>query len=295
MKKLFFILQVSLFVAFNFFLLLTFYQAVTERAVTPGVGYNIPVYNSIEEFDPSLSRLNSIEKLGNYADSIAAKSTKAYPEIAAAIIRKRFYHGYSLYGFNENYMAMVLSKVTVQGLNAIVIPDDILKYPFAACSQQSIVLMDLLQSRGYVTRSVGFSGKETGHFCFEAYYNHSWHYFDTDKEPDEKVLAAYNRPSIAFLNQNPDVLLKAYSRYSEDYVFDVFTTYKYGTVNAFPAPKAIIFQKISKFLSYTMWFYFLLAFIVVRRKYKRLGMPKLVRSQRRPFIIKRSVPAYSAA
>lgn len=240
------------------------------------LGYGDPVYNSQEEYDPSLRRLNSISKLTAYCDSLfdvgqqQSSNSVSYPEIATDVIRKRFYHGYSLYGLNKNYMAMALSKMSIPGLSAIVVPDDILKYPFAACSQQSIVLMKLLQNKGYATRSVGFSGKITGHFTFETFYDGSWHYNDPNKEPDVNVLKAYNNPSIAFLNQNPDILQKAYPQYSKEYVMDVFTTYTYGAVNTFPAPRAILFQKVSLFFSYTMWSFFLLAFIWVRKKYKKL-------------------------
>jgi len=38
-------------------------------------------------------------------------------------------------------------------------------------------------------------------------------------------LKAYNTPSIAFLNRNPGILLKAYPQYSKEYVMDVFTKY----------------------------------------------------------------------
>lgn len=301
MKKLLLSAQFFLFLAFNFFLLAAGYQFVTSSGATQRPGYGEPVYNNNEEFDPLLSRLNSLEKLSVYCDSLYASTgmgqssfpEASYIEIASSVIRKRFYHGYSLYGMNKNFMAMVLSKVSLPGLNAIVIPDDILKYPYAACSQQSIVLMKLLQSRGYPTRSVAFSGKMTGHFSFETYYNGSWHYNDPNKEPDVSVLKAYNTPSIAFLNKNPDILLKAYPQYSKQYVMDVFTKYSYGAVNTFPAPKAIIFQKVSKFLSYTLWSFFLMAFILVRRKYKRIKNPVALKTSSKRVVVHTPMPISS--
>jgi hypothetical protein len=274
------------------------YQFATSSDTMQRPGNNLPLYNLSEEFDPSLSRLNSISKLSDYCDSLFTATTHqqnpfsfdaSYPEIASAVIRKRFYHGYSLYGLNRNYMAMVLSKMSLAGLSAIVIPDDILKYPFAACSQQSIVLMELLQKRGYPTRSVGFSGKPTGHFSFETYYQGSWHYNDPNKEPDLNVLKAYNNPSIAFLNQHPDILLKAYPQYSKEYVLDVFTKYSYGAVNTFPAPRAILFQKVSLFLSYTIWSFFLLAFIWTRKKYKKLKTSSAIKNRRHGYVMQTPV------
>jgi hypothetical protein len=279
LKRLFFILQLSLFIVFNFFLLLSVYQFMGNKSNMQRLTYDAPVYDQREEFDPALSNLNSLQSLLKYCDSVsllnpakpALSSEKNFTEMAAAVVRKRFYHGYSLYGFSNNYMAMMMAQMLGGGLSAIVVPDDILKYPYAACSQQSIVMMQLLEKRGIKTRKVGFTGNATGHFCFEAYYDNGWHYFDPDKEPDAALLASYNRPSIDWLNQHKDVLVAAYPQYSKDYVLDVFTKYSYGQVSAFPAPRALLFQQGAKILSYTIWIFFLAAFILARKKYKKLA------------------------
>jgi hypothetical protein len=260
--------------------LLTVYQFVGARSSTAHLSYEAPKYNLSEEFDPSLGRLNSVKKFIDYCDSVYSEKLytskpvsfeKDYPEIASSVVGKRFYHGYSLYGFKSNYMAMFLSKVSVEGLNAIVIPDDILEYPFAACSQQSIVLMEVLRNKGFATRKVGFQSKKYGHFCFEVYYNGGWHFYDPDMEPNAAVLNAYNRPGIDYLARHKDILLKAYAQHPSDLVLDLFPNYFYGAVNKFPAPNAMLFHKITKTFSYTLWAIFLAAFIVVRRKYLRMS------------------------
>ncbi|MBL0337301.1 MAG: hypothetical protein IPP73_18825 [Chitinophagaceae bacterium] len=128
---------------------------------------------------------------------------------------------------------MLLSQVSMEGLSAIVIPDDILEYPYAACSQQSIILMELLKQKGFTTRKVGFQGKTTGHFCFEVFYGNGWHFYDPDMEPDSKVLDANNRPDIQFLARHKDVLLQAYAQYPVEKVLDIFPNYFYGSVNEF--------------------------------------------------------------
>ncbi len=243
------------------------------------VYYNKPEYNHIEEFDPSLKELNSVNKLVKYCDSLFKEKTstndvinfeETYSDITSLVVRKRFYHGYSLYGFSTNFMAMLLSQVSINGLSAIVIPDDILKYPFAACSQQSIVFMEVLKRKGFLTRKVGFTGKKYGHFCFEVYYNNGWHFYDPDMEPDVSVLNAQNRPSIAQLVSNSAILIKAYQQHPKEMILDIFPNYYYGPVNTFAAPRAMIFQQLTKFFSYTMWLFFLGAFIWTRSKYKLL-------------------------
>ena len=280
MKKLFFVLQLFLFIAFNFFLLLTGYQLAGSPATMQRMSYGKPAYDNKEEFDPSLQTLTTVDKAVAFCDGLymekannnaTIKIDETYPDIVSSVIRKRFYHGYSMYGFSNNYMAMMVSGVTQEGLGAIVVPDDILKYPYAACSQQSIVFMEILNRKGFPTRKVGFSGKKNGHFCFEVYYNNDWHFYDPDMEPNVAVLTAYHRPGISFLTKNPDILYKAYQQYPKEKVADIFMNYSYGVVNTFAAPKAIIFQKVSKFLSYSLWSFFLLAFLWARKKYKRLS------------------------
>jgi len=288
-KKIFFLLQLFLFIGFNFFLLTAVYQlAESSNSINLPDRDKDPLYGFREDFDPSLLQLNSINKIANYCDSLYAETSSMsqvkfeneYPQIVLSVIRSRFYHGYSEYNASTNFLASVISKITINGLRAVVIPDDILKYPYAACSQQSIVFMEILKRKGFTTREVGFKGKSTGHFCFEAYYEGGWHFYDPDMEPDNNVLTAYNHPSIAMLVRHQDILLQAYSQYPKEKVLDIFPTYFYGQVNSFPAPRAIIFQKVTKLLSYSIWIFFLLLFIMARKKYQRLSNKLNVRTSR---------------
>ncbi|MGQ0739703.1 MAG: hypothetical protein ACT4OJ_11630 [Bacteroidota bacterium] len=289
MKKLLFLLQAALFIAMNFFLLITALEILQPRGTMSRLGYDKPEYNHQEEYDASLLRLDNISKLTSYCDSVYSENVYAgsnvrfesgFPLVASAIVRKRFYHGYSLYGFGNNPLAMFASKLSMNGLSAIVVPDDILKYPYAACSQQSIVLMKVLQQKGFKTREIALNGKLGGHFCFEVYYNGAWHFVDPNMEPDMNVLYAYNQPGIAFLAGRPDILLMAYKQYPKEKVLDLFSHYSYGKVNAPAAPRAYLFQKVTQFLSYTLWSFFLLAFIRVRKKYLRLSRQPHVRNRR---------------
>lgn len=289
MKKLLFALQFILFLAFNFFLLIAGYQLVQSSSPLYASSKDDPEFSRMEDYNPSLTRLNTVNKLSAYCDSLyqekavdgtPVKFEEAFPELVSSVVRNRFYHGYSLYNSSTNFMAVALSGISIKGLKAIVIPDDILKYPFAACSQQSIVFMEVLQRKGFPTRKVGFNGKKYGHFCFEVYYNGGWHFFDPDMEPSVAVLTAYNRPGIAFLAHHRDILEKAYSQYPVDEVNDIFPNYYYGPANTFVAPNAILFQRATKFLSCTIWIFFLIAFVLVRKKYLRLSRQYYVRNNR---------------
>jgi hypothetical protein len=289
MKRLLFQAQVILLGLFIFTLLASCLQLMGGSNPLTRLDYKDPVYNNIEEFDPSLARLNSVDKLVNYCDSLYLSTVlsdntneveRDYTNIVSAVVRKRFYHGYSYYGFGNNYISLLVSKISVPGLDAVVIPNDILKYPYAACSQQSIVMMEVLRSKGFATRKVSFQGKISGHFCFEVYYDGNWHFYDTNMEPDVKLLNSYNRPGIAFLVSHPEILVKAYNHYPRNEILDIFPNYSYGEINKFPAPKALLFQKLSKIFSYLVWFFFLFFYLIVRHKHIQLSSKTDVRNRR---------------
>lgn len=302
------LLLVTQFFLFAFFLV-TLFLAISRVAgvSNPLSRFNHKTlsYNHKEDYDASLSRLNSLARLTGYCDSLYATTygsqgnefQKEYPNLVARVIRERFYHGYSYYGIGDNYVAFLFSKVSLQGYSAIVQPNDILKHPNASCSQQSIIMMQLLEKKGFKTRKISFQGKKYGgHFCFETFYDGSWHFFDTNMEPDIAVLNAYSRPGIAFLVANPDILKKAYAKYPADEIMDIFPTYSYGPVNKFPAPNAALFQMVSNILSYSLWIFFLTAFFFARRSYKRLTSNQHVWNSRFYFspLRRRTASSYNA-
>ncbi|HEV8286804.1 MAG TPA: hypothetical protein VGQ09_20985 [Chitinophagaceae bacterium] len=226
-----------------------------------------------DEFDPSLSYINSMSKLESYVDmsykqgNYNPNDPAAYPELAESIIRKRFYHGMSEFGAGNNYVAGAIAWCTRSDLKAIVLPDDILKYPYAMCSQQSLVLMKLLKKKGYDYRMVGFNPKELkgGHYAFEIKYNNKWHFFDPDMEPDARLLNRNNRPSIAELVANKALLFASYHYWDKNHIAKMFPSYFYGSPNGSIAPRATIFQRITYILSYSLWLFFLFAYVLVNK------------------------------
>ncbi len=288
--------QILLFGLLFFSLLATTLQFFGKSNPLTRFDYpNMWVYNKVEAYDPALIRLNSLKKFEEYCDSIYKENIaheapvefeKIYTDIVSTAVRNRFYHGYSYLGLNNNYFAFLISKVTMKGYSAPVIPDDILRFPYAACSQQAIVMMGLLNDKGIKTRKISFLGKSFGgHFAFEVFYDNAWHFHDPNMEPDKKVLNDYNRPGIEFLARNPEILVHAYNRLPREEVLDLFPSYSVGPVNKFPAPRALIFQKTTAFLSNTGWLFFLFAFILVRRRYLRIvGKMKPKRGRRSIFL-----------
>jgi len=144
-------------------------------------------------------------------------------------------------------------------------------YPNAACSQQSILGMEIFKQKGYKFRKVSMfdSTEKVGHFAYEIYYGNGWHFFDTDQEPDANILRHYGRPSAAFLAENPSVVLAAYRKRGDPQLFKrLLINAKTGPVNKFPAPNAYLYQFVTKYFTYFGWLFFL-SIIYVRKWVKK--------------------------
>jgi len=262
------ILFLSSFVCFLFWVL-GMYVFSKPRYI---YGHNLP-HSGEDTFDSSLLRLNTLDKLTDYCDSVQATTSSylTYPDVVSEAIRRKFYHNYSYYHVYNNAMGIFLSTLTGEGSMAVVIPDDIVKYPFAACSQQSIVSMEILKKKGYPVRKVSMldSVTRSGHFAYEAYYDKGWHFFDTDQEPDEAVLRKYNQPSSAFLVAHPEIIIEAYHKRDDPQLSKrLLMSNKLGPVNKFPAPNAYLFQVVTKYFT-RLGFLFFLALIFVRYKIRK--------------------------
>lgn len=307
MKKPLFAAQVILYLCFSIFFFFTILEWTNTDSPFNHNVHSESNYNGLEEYNPGLSRLNSVDKLVAYCDSLFNdrqiknsnfQFSDGYPIIASEVIRNRFYHGYSSYSMQNNFAALLLEPLTGKWMSAIVLPEDIVKYPYAACSQQSIVMMELLERKGYETRKVTFNSKTNrGHFAFEVKYNDGWHFFDPNMEPDLAVLIPKGMPSIKELMNESDkaTILSAYHHLPLPQVLGIFDQYAYGKINTFPAPYAFIYQKSTKVLSNIAWLFFLLASIFVRRRYLHLVRnPIHVRNYRIyfPKITGRRAPAY---
>lgn len=219
-----------------------------------------PVYNNKESFDPSLSRLNSIQSLIDYSDSSANSDqikigSLGYGVLVAVIIRKRFYHGFSYYTLQKNWIAVAAQYFFGRGLASPVNPDEILKFPYAACSQQAIVLMAVMKQKNVSYRSVGFPH----HYATELRFKNDWYYFDPDMEPRIKT------------NDRKEDKWKSSANYLKKYYPGDYTYLNwafgnsvpviFGIPNANPAPRASVFQAITKFLSKILWIFPLLIFV----------------------------------
>lgn len=224
-----------------------------------------PQYDHKELFEPGLAYINSTEKLIAVADSIAKQknirdNSFAYALTVSTILRNRFYHGFSRYPLSENWIATTGESLFGYGLGSIVKPDDILKYSFGGCSQQSIVLIEVMKRKGIPYRYVGFPH----HYATELQFNNKWYFFDPNMEP--------NIPDSDRLESKWNCCAENLKKYYDtarfkdlDWKFGKNLNVKIGEVNAATAPHAVIFHTTTKYLSKTLWL-FPLVIVFYRRK-----------------------------
>lgn len=224
-----------------------------------------PRYDNKEQFNPGLAYINSTEKLIEVSDSIAGKNnipqkSLGYAVTVSQILRNRFYHGFSRYPLNQNWIAAVSELTIGNGLASIVDPDNILKYNFGGCSQQSIVLMEVMKRKNIPYRSVGFPH----HYATELMFDNNWYFFDPNMEPnipDSSRLENKWKNNIGNLKKYYDT-----SRFRNlDWIFGNSITV--GKVNAHPAPNAALFHTATNYLSKMLWI-FPLVIVFYRRKGK---------------------------
>lgn len=193
-----------------------------------------------EEFDTSYfakyQSINDIIQASDFKFKDQKKDNLAYFNYVAEVVRKRFYHGYSYYSAADNIFAYLSGAFIWDHLSAIVIPDDIMKHPMAACSQQAIVMMEIFKRKGLDYRKVGFPG----HYTVEGKIDGQWQYFDTNLEPDFKN----KRESLQLLltTNRFDSVYSIPEKSIADF-HEAVSDPKYGKVNEDPAPVATLFHK----------------------------------------------------
>ena len=251
-------------IAFFFFLTSFLFLAGTILQLSyQALKFDSPVnVHARDNFDPSLTRLQSLDELMDYIDSIAFQikipkdSIYEYVEVADSIVRLRFYYGLQNYRFSENFLANLAGKYLWKDFGAKVDPDHILQGGKAFCSQSAIVFQALLHEKGINTRSV----RLPNHFATEVLVNGRWPFHDVSYKP---ALNHSPRLSTNDLIENPQYLREAYLFSFNTGFMDILQSnfnlknVKFDKVNAFPARRMLWFHRITYFLSYFGWALFL--------------------------------------
>ncbi len=249
-------------VALAILLLLPNFFSTELSPVTP--------YNGKEKFDPTLARINSIERLEKYTDSTAtSKNITAgsfeYVELLESVIEQRFYHGFSHFSTGENWIAALAGKYIKEDFACKVQPEKIMQHPNAACSQQALVMMAVLRNKKISYRSLGLPH----HYVMEVLIGNEWFFCDANMEPG----ITKEQRMFSHWKHQTDTLKQYYdsNRYPDlDYHFGKNQMVIVGSINEIPAQKARIFHSITGILSKIAWLFPLLfVFFRFRIKVKR--------------------------
>lgn len=210
-------------------------------------------YNGKEKFDYQLSHLQSVDQLENYTDSVAAtKHIKAgtyeYVELLGNMVESRFYHGFSHFSLCENWIAAIAGKLLKEDYACKVEPGEIMQHDNAACSQQALVMMQVLRDKHITYRSLGFPH----HYAMEVETGGEWYFFDANMEP---VITKQERALSSWQHYN-DKLKPYYNTVIHrnlEYQFGNGQKASAGEINEVPAQNAKVFHTITGILSKIAW------------------------------------------
>lgn len=236
-------------------------------------------YDHKEKFNPQLANLNSIAALETYIDSNVASKKIApqsfeYAELIETVIAERFYHGFSHYTTAENWMAAFAGKFIKEDYACKVQPEEIMQQANAACSQQALVMMQLLRNKKMSYRSVGFPH----HYAMEVLINNEWYFFDANMEP----FISKRERALSYWKHQNDIIKKYYDvtkHTNLDYQFGNNLVATTGVINEVPAQKAKLFHISTGILSKICWlfplmFVFLPIHINIRKPFISIGKLK---------------------
>jgi hypothetical protein len=210
-------------------------------------------FNGKEKFEPALSGINSVARLEKYTDSVAtAKNIPchsfAYVELLNNVLERRFYHGFSHYSLSENWIAALAGKLVKEDYSCKVQPDEILGHANAACSQQALVMMQVLRDKNISYRPLGFPH----HYAIEVLADGQWYFFDTNMEP---VVSKAQR-SLAHWQHRNDVMKQYYDpviHTNINYQFGNHTTALIAAVNEEPGKRVAFFHVATGIFSKIGW------------------------------------------
>ncbi len=221
-----------------------------------------------ETFSAKSMVINTIEKL---EDTLAVRiqnhraDTSLIVNTIDDLLRMRFFHSYSTYTYKENWIATLLANYVWQDFKHIVIPQGMIKYPMAACSQQGILFQYLLKKHGVKFATIQFNNSDgkSGHYAVNAYYQGSWHYFDSDMEPKK----LQGNPSMKTLLHD-SLLTTIYPLANKKWLETKIKGNLIQRVNENKesASNMILFHRFTAFMSNWLWLLLGLLYIVLNSK-----------------------------
>ena len=234
-------------------------------------------YNHKERYFPALQAVTNMNSLELYIDQEAAKrgirpADPEYPLLVSYTISCKFFHGFSHWTLAQNWIAAMGQKITGIGLACKVQPEAIMKDNSAGCSQQVLVMMEILKRKQINYRKVGFPH----HYTLLAESAGKWYYFDPDMEPAMSLSQrAYSSWEGKAGNLKPFYAKKA--TLSEiDFHFGSNTQMAtLGPINEIPAQNLRFFQNSTALLSKILFLFPLLMLYYRTRFFTAFEKPSL--------------------
>jgi hypothetical protein len=224
-----------------------------------------------EAFDPALESVRSLDGAAGYVlAEQSSRDPKALADAADEFGRQRFFHAYSFFEPRQNWLAYLAGFLWID-LRSPVLPDDILKHPSAACSQQVIVFEALARRLGLDAASV----RMDEHMAAAVKIRGEWQVYDADREINPRSyplakLAAGDPAVLAIYGSAGQQLdLRGQAASGQIHLTDV---------NRNPALHASLFHRITRVLSDYGWLLFgcLAALRLWIRRSARAKAPRVI-------------------
>jgi hypothetical protein len=232
--------------------------------------------HSNEEYEYGIANIKSLKEFKDTIRSEVIKRKLKGIEIPILIddyIRNKFYSAGSFIEWHENWFLYLLDFIFPRlFFSTSMVPDDIIKYDYAMCSQSSIVFQEVVKDYGFDYASVRFFIPDFLHFSLAVKVDGEWYYFDSNMEPkyDRTDPGIYDGVVSAdkntLENLYPDERNNNISAFN-DVNKSMITA---SEINTFPAKNGVLVQKISYFISWYGWIIFIvIGFIIYRYNNKK--------------------------
>jgi len=225
-----------------------------------------------EDYSEEVANIKSLDNFKLIIKNKIEKNNLTGLEIAIFIdnfIRKKFFHGTIHYQWYENWVLFLFNFFLPQfEVNAVIDPNDIMKYNYAMCSQQSIIFQEIIKEYNFDYGSVRFNYPSFKHFANAIKFNNQWFFFDTNFEPnynryDQKAYHLIINQDFEFLKEiyNQTDAFKGINEITKDDLSKKMVSL--SDVNNFPAKKGLLFHQITYLISWHGWI-ILMGFIIIK-------------------------------
>lgn len=198
-----------------------------------------------EQFDPFLAGIDSVDEIMLVLNTAYPDATRLEKlDAADALLRRRFFHSYSYFRPEQNWIAATLRPLWAD-LASPVRPNDILGHRRAACSQQSLVFLEIARRLGFDYASI----RAPGHFLAGVKIDGRWWAYDANME-----MRARRYPA-GWLHSGDPRLKTVYRPAVADLLTRAGASGKISltSVNRFAAPQARLLHQFTDLFSRFGW------------------------------------------